>query len=221
MKTLPSRFPRFAFLEHRCLRLLTTSFSRPSRMALAERAIILLAATMALRRTEIASLHPKQRDGNKLTIMGKGDRVRTLTLDVVTLSVLRDIEALQGCENYYFPGRFGGHLHPCTVYRWVKRHVGEQWHLHSLRRRAAKVGFTKTRNIRAVQEFLGHESLNTTQLYINVTEDEVAAVAQAASLRSSTAPTSEITQSDQSHLVRSLHEISAQVRELGLELVIR
>src|SRR6218665_223154 len=86
---------------------------------LRERAILLLAATMGLRRTEIATLPPTARTGNKLRVLGKNDKTRELTLDTLTLDVLKKLEREQGSDSYYFPGRFGGHVHSATVYKWV------------------------------------------------------------------------------------------------------
>jgi len=146
------------------------------------RAIIALAAVMGLRRSEIAALHPRDRDGQQIRVRGKGDYIRLLTLDPVTHQLLLKLEVEQGSACFYFPGRFGDHLHPCTVYKWIKDAIGHDWTPHSLRRRAATIGFAGTKDLRAVQEFLGHASVATTQLYVATSQDEIAAVAASAAV---------------------------------------
>ena len=131
---------------------------------LAERAMLSLAAAQGLRREEIASAHPANRVGGNLRVIGKNSDERVVPLDTLTASLLRTIEIEQGVRDYYFPGRFGGHLHPATVYKWLKHHLGPDWSTHNLRHRAATVGLDGTGDLRAVQELLGHRSISTTQL---------------------------------------------------------
>lgn len=141
--------------------------------SLAERAIISLAATEMLRRTEIANLHPSNRTSHEITFIGKGQRERTVPLSSTTYELLCEIEKEQGVEAYYFPGRFGGHLHPSTVYKWVKKWVGDDWDLHSLRHRGATNGYRQTRNLRGLQILLGHAQISTTQIYTDVSNAEL------------------------------------------------
>ncbi|PDQ36524.1 MAG: hypothetical protein B5766_00325 [Candidatus Lumbricidophila eiseniae] len=196
---------------------------------LRERAILLLAATMGLRRTEIATLHPTARTGNKLRVLGKNDKTRELTLDTLTLDVLKKLEREQGSDSYYFPGRFGGHVHSATVYKWVKQHLGDQWTLHACRRRAATAGYRANKNVFAVQQFLGHASVATTQIYVNVSEEEVADIAQAASLGNThyarhiagLPPQQQPDPNSHATFLRDLASITGRAREFGFEIFIR
>ena len=140
---------------------------------LAERTIISLATTECLRRAEIAAIHPRHRVNDVLTIRGKGDKMRGVPLSATTASLLLQIEEEQGKNVYYFPNRSGGHLDPSTIYKWAKKWLGTDWHLRSCRHRGATNGFRETRNIRAVQALLGHSSLATTEIYTQVTLDDL------------------------------------------------
>ncbi|TAM68586.1 MAG: hypothetical protein EPN48_11335 [Microbacteriaceae bacterium] len=99
----------------------------------------------------------------------------------MTLAALVGLEGVQGRGSYYFPGRFGGHLQSSTVYRWVTERT-PGWTLHSLRHRAATIGYSRTQDLRATQELLGHASPATTQIYTAVSFADIQAVVRAASL---------------------------------------
>jgi integrase/recombinase XerC len=146
-------------------------------------AMLCLASSEGLRRTEITLAHPRDRVDDTLRVRGKGSKERTVPLDTLTLSLLRDIESVQGIDTYYFPGRSGdGHLHSATVYKRIKAVVGPDWTPHSLRHRAATVGLRATRDLRGVQEFLGHSSPETTQIYTQVHVDDLREISRATSL---------------------------------------
>lgn len=127
------------------------------------RLILALAAVLGLRRTEIATLRLRDRYAETLKITGKGAVSRRLKVDRSTLELLEMREAEVRFGEFYFPSRFSGHVHPCTIYRWI-RHTGH--HPHALRRRAGTNAHAKTHDLPAVQAFLGHASLDTTQHYV-------------------------------------------------------
>lgn len=151
--------------------------------SLSVRAMICLGACAGLRRSEIAGTHPNDRDADRLRLIGKGNKARIIPLDPLTLSLLRDLESFQGKDVYYFPGGADGHLHPSTVYKKMKAVLGD-WTPHTLRHRAGTIGLQKTRNLRAVQDFLGHASPDTTQIYTQVTAETLREVSEATSLSS-------------------------------------
>ena len=64
--------------------------------------------------------------------------------------------------------RTGGHLAPATVGIMVARELPGDWTCHTLRHRFASVAYRQDRDIRAVQELLGHTSVTTTQIYTAV-----------------------------------------------------
>ena len=184
------------------------------------RAILLLGATLGMRRTEIATAHPRHRAGRVLTVTGKNGKGRRIPLDDMTMAALDDLESRQSRDVYYFPGRSGdGHLHPCTIYKWVRAALGSGWSTHSLRRRAGKQGFERTKDIRAVQGLLGHESLSTTALYVHIDEDDMARVTAATSFQ--TQPQPEPTpakRSDMAALLAEIVDVTARAAAVGLNV---
>lgn len=143
---------------------------------LPERAMILLGRYAALRLSEITTLHTRQREGDVLRILGKGERTRMVPINDELMLILQRLESQVG-DDYYFPGQSDGHLHPMTVNKIITRVTGTN--PHSLRHAAATAAFRGTRDIRAVQVMLGHASIQTTQRYLHVNPDEVRAAAAA------------------------------------------
>lgn len=134
-----------------------------------DRAMILLARYGCLRLTELTTLHTRDRSGDRLRILGKGDKERIVYANEPLLFALHALERDQG-PGYYFPGLKGPHMHPISVNKIITRVTG--WNPHSLRHAGATAAYNATRNLRAVQEMLGHASLATTQRYLHL-DDEV------------------------------------------------
>ena len=143
------------------------------------RAMILLGRLAGLRLSEIANLHTDDRMFDVLRVVGKGDKQRDVPVNAQLAAVLDELEATQG-PGYYFRGRFGGHMHKDAVGKIIRRRLGKK--PHSLRHAAASSGYAKTHDIRAVQEFLGHASVVTTQRYTRVGLEDVRAVTDATML---------------------------------------
>lgn len=146
---------------------------------LPEKAMILLGRLAGLRLNEITTLHTDNREGDILRIAGKGGKVRMVPINDELGEVLDRLEAMQG-EGYYFPGRYGGHMHAQSVNKIITRRLGSN--PHSLRHAAATAAFRGTGDIRSVQEMLGHASLATTQRYLHIDPDAIRAAAAATSL---------------------------------------
>lgn len=146
---------------------------------------ILLAGNCGLRRGEIARARREhlQRDlvGWHLVVVGKGGHERHVP-------VPDDLAALIGARpvGWLFPspapGHEGRHVTPGCMGKWICRYLPEDFTTHSLRHRCATIALDITRDIRAVQELLGHASVATTQLYTLVRDDRIRAAVNAASL---------------------------------------
>ena len=126
--------------------------------------MVRLAAHAGLRRSEIARLRREDLTAWGLHIIGKGGRHRIVP---VTPDLRRLIE--ERPAGYLFPGRFTGHVHPATVQKHVREAAGVAPHAH--RHRFATQAYAGTRNLLAVQQLLGHESPETTQVYVALVGD--------------------------------------------------
>jgi integrase len=145
-----------------------------------ERLMALLAGEAGLRRAEVAVVHVNDmiRDmaGWSLIVHGKGGRQRVVPLTERLAAEVRQF----GAHGYLFPGQIDGHISPAWVGVIISELMPDGWTMHKLRHRFASRGYAGTRNLRAVQEALGHASVATTQLYTAVSNDEIRSVASAA-----------------------------------------
>lgn len=143
------------------------------RATIAEQAMILLGAECGLRVSEIARLDRNSRDGDWLTIIGKGGVTRSVYMSPELAVILTMIERTIRHGHYYFPGRsLGTHLHPSAVWRHIRNLVSIN--PHALRHRAGTVVYRNTGNdLRVTQEFLGHASSETTAIYVHVERDDL------------------------------------------------
>lgn len=130
-----------------------------------ERLMLLLASFGGLRRSEIAAVHADDMNEGFLFVVGKGGRQRFVPIHPLLLSYLERLAARGG---WAFPGRFSGHCHPDYIGKHLSRLLGPGWTGHSLRHHFATAAYNTTRDLRAVQELLGHASVATTQIYVGV-----------------------------------------------------
>ncbi|MGB7234482.1 MAG: tyrosine-type recombinase/integrase [Rhodococcus sp. (in: high G+C Gram-positive bacteria)] len=133
------------------------------------RMMILVLAFTGMRRGELARLHTNmlERDlhGYQLRIIGKGGHERLIPVDNSLASTLRALP-----QGWVFPGQINGHISPHYAGKLVSRALGDGWTAHTLRHRFASLAYAVERDIRAVQELLGHASVTTTQIYTYVPE---------------------------------------------------
>jgi integrase len=146
-----------------------------------ERIMMLLAASCGLRRGEIAKVRRDdlERDlvGWSLVVRGKGDHVRRVPLSDELGDELASLP-----PGWVFTSPRGGHLTAHHVGKLVSRLLPAGWTCHTLRHRCATAAYAATRDLRAVQELLGHAKPETTAIYTQVPDDAVRVAMRAADL---------------------------------------
>lgn len=141
------------------------------------RAMILLAAYQGLRASEVAAVHSDDvdLDSGTLKVLGKGGRTDYLPLH----DVIRELAATMG-QGWWFPARAGrqGHIKGQSVSdlltdaRERAGIVDKSLTGHSLRHAFGTELVRRKANIRAVQELMRHSSLQTTQRYTQVLDED-------------------------------------------------
>lgn len=155
-------------------------------LAIADRRVrlaIMLAGYCGLRRGEIARARREDMEpdllGWTLRVKGKGGHVRVVPLpDEVASEILR-VES-----GWLFPSTRPQDAGRPISARWlgklVARHLPGNLTTHTLRHRCGTVAYAGTKDIRAVQELLGHSKPEITQMYVEVADAEVRAAMLAA-----------------------------------------
>ncbi|MDQ6526454.1 tyrosine-type recombinase/integrase [Nocardioides sp. LHD-245] len=142
-----------------------------------------LALYAGLRRAEIAGLHTRDIHENALHVLGKGGHERMVPLHPELASMLRDELARRrvgtdpgrgwntqpAVDGWLFPGRNPDvHITPRWLGTLVGRSLGPGWTTHTIRHRFATQAYAAERDLRAVQELLGHSKPETTARYAAV-----------------------------------------------------
>lgn len=137
------------------------------------RLMLMCGAYAGMRRAEIAALHESWVTHVGLMVTGKGRKTRRVPIHP-------NLAPLLMFSDYAFPSpyRKRKHMSPDYVADRVES-VLEGWTTHSLRHRFATQAYRATKDIRAVQQLLGHASPTTTARYVLLDEDTLAAVVQA------------------------------------------
>ena len=157
-------------------------------LTLRDRAILELFYSSGLRLAELVGLNLGDVDAADRTVrvLGKGSKMRIVPVGRQALAALNDWLAVRaqlarGGEPALFVGRRGDRVSPRTVQKrvneWAKRQgTPTGVHPHMLRHSFATHVLESSRNLRAVQELLGHASLSTTQIYTHLDFQHLASV---------------------------------------------
>lgn len=183
---LRKSLPKYLTLEES--RKLLTSVKGPN----AERdyAILMLFLNCGIRRSELVNLNLNDVYDDRIRVRGKGNKERIVYfgssckaaidayLPIRNQRILSDNRAL-------FGSRDSNRISVTAVHRLVKKHIleagldPENFSAHKLRHTAATLMISNGVDIRTVQEVLGHEHLNTTEIYTHIENTELKIAAEA------------------------------------------
>lgn len=153
-------------------------------------AIIMLFLNCGIRRSELVGLNLTDIYEDRIRVVGKGNKERIVyfgtpcrkALDAYLIErnkkILTDNRALFGSRN-------GNRISVEAVHRLVKKALlqagldATQFSAHKLRHTAATMMLSGGVDVKTVQEVLGHENLNTTQIYTHIESTELKIAAQA------------------------------------------
>jgi len=127
-----------------------------------------------LRRAEIASLRWENIGGGWIRFIGKGNVERDVPIHPRLAALL---ERAPRTSEWVFPSPYSGHIHPTTLWGWVKGVAREAGlgdvPTHVLRHTCLTTALERSRDLRAVQELAGHASPETTAGYTRVSRDRM------------------------------------------------
>lgn len=153
-------------------------------------AILMLFLNCGIRRSELVSLNMTDVYEDRIRVIGKGNKERFVYfgsscrkaidayLPIRQKMVLTDNRALFGSRN-------GNRISVDAVHALVKKAFlkagldATQFSAHKLRHTAATMMLSGGVDVKTVQEVLGHENLNTTQIYTHIENTELKIAAEA------------------------------------------
>ena len=152
--------------------------------------ILTLFLNCGLRISELVSLDLNDIQQDALRVLGKGNKVRIIYLNDACQSAIRQYLAVRRPirgrdENALFLSSQNERISRSTVHAMVKKRLGEagidasQYSSHKLRHTAATLMLQNGVDVRAVQEVLGHDHLNTTEIYTHVDNESLRVAAKA------------------------------------------
>lgn len=163
------------------------SLGEGSPAGLRDRAVLELLYASGTRVSELCGLDVDDVDQEHrlIRVMGKGSRERSVPMGLPAMRAVREWLragrpqlAVEGSGPALFLGVRGGRVGPRTVRRIVHGRLAELTSMpdqgpHGLRHAAATHLLENGADLRSVQEFLGHSSLGTTQVYTHVSVERL------------------------------------------------
>lgn len=145
-----------------------------------ERLAIYFAMYAGLRRMEIAKVHTDDIADGTLHVVGKGGKHRLIPVHPMLHTELEAAIARRSLlgrrySGWLFPSPRGGHFTAGCIGKRISDQLPEGWTTHTLRHRFASQAYAVHRDLRAVQELLGHSSPEMTARYTAVPDGALAA----------------------------------------------
>ncbi len=138
-----------------------------------DRLIVRLIYATGVRVSELCAINVEDIDFEEQTIRvkGKGDKIRTVFVDEETLEETNRFIG-NTIEGPLFLGQQGNHISPRTVQHLFKQCAPAGITPHKIRHSYASELYRRSKNLRVVQENLGHSSIKTTEIYLHTDIDE-------------------------------------------------
>lgn len=182
----PKRLPKLILAPNEVKMLLQTPDIRTNG-GYRDRIILELLYDTAIRRAEVAGikLHDLDLDAGYIRITGKGDKDRVVPLSRRVCELVQNYilmvrpKFVAGTDaGYLILNRWGGRMDPNSVWAVVKRCVllsgiKKNVTTHTFRHACATHMLKNGAPVRHLQEMLGHESLESTQIYTHVTINDL------------------------------------------------
>ena len=157
---------------------------------LEETVILMLFLNCGIRRSELVGLNISDVYEDRIRVVGKGNKERFVyfgsacrkAIDIYlperNKKTLSDNRAL-------FGSRDNNRISVSAVHRLIKKYLlaagldADNYSAHKLRHTAATMMLSGGVDVRTVQDVLGHENLNTTQIYTHIENTELKIAAEA------------------------------------------
>ena len=156
-----------------------------------ERALFEVLLSTGCRVSELSAIKIADIDGNRIKILGKGNKERYVYLNVrASLSIEKYLQERNDTNPYLFCGHYRNpglasdeshpHLNKGTIEQMIRKmkkraNLETECYPHKFRRTCATMALRRGMPIEQVSKMLGHESIETTQIYLDLDDSELEA----------------------------------------------
>lgn len=183
---LRKSLPKYLTLEQSAALLQAVS----GRNAKRDYAILMLFLNCGIRRSELVNLNLTDIYEDRIRVVGKGNKERFVYFGSACRKALDDYleernNKVLSDNRALFGSRDNNRISVTAVHRLVKKALlqagldSTQFSAHKLRHTAATMMLSGGVDVKTVQEVLGHENLNTTQIYTHIENTELKIAAEA------------------------------------------
>ena len=183
---LRKSLPKYLTLEQSSALLQAVSGQNEKR----DYAILMLFLNCGIRRSELVNLNLTDVYEDRIRVVGKGNKERFVYFGTACRKAIDDYllerEKKELSDNRaLFGSRDNNRISVTAVHRLVKKALlqagldSTQFSAHKLRHTAATMMLSGGVDVKTVQEVLGHENLNTTQIYTHIENTELKIAAEA------------------------------------------
>ena len=153
-------------------------------------AILMLFLNCGIRRSELVGLNLSDVYEDRIRVIGKGNKERFVYFGsachkAIEAYMVERNEIVLTDNRALFGSRNGNRISVTAVHRLVEKALlkagldATQFSAHKLRHTAATMMLSGGVDVKTVQEVLGHENLNTTQIYTHIENTELKLAAEA------------------------------------------
>lgn len=153
-------------------------------------AILMVFLNCGIRRAELVGLNLTDIYDDRIRVVGKGNKERIVYMGSACKRAIDDYlverkQIILSDNRALFGSRDKNRISESAVHRLVKKHMlaagldASQFSAHKLRHTAATLMLSNGVDVKTVQEVLGHENLNTTQIYTHIENTELRIASEA------------------------------------------
>lgn len=183
---LRKSLPKYLTMEQSAALLQAVSGANEKR----DYAILMLFLNCGIRRSELVGLNLTDVYEDRIRVVGKGNKERfvyfgTACRKAIDAYMVERSEKTLSDNRALFGSRDSNRISVTAVHRLVKKALlqagldSTQFSAHKLRHTAATMMLSGGVDVKTVQEVLGHENLNTTQIYTHIENTELKIAAEA------------------------------------------
>ncbi|WP_125154535.1 tyrosine-type recombinase/integrase [Clostridium rectalis] len=134
--------------------------------------MIIIMLNHGLRVSELLNLKVEDINNEKIRVIGKGSKIRFMYLNNTTREAIRSYFCFEDIKSGKMFNITKEQVNNVIKGYSKKAKINKHVTAHTLRHTSATINLKQTKDLRYVQEFLGHSNLSTTQIYVHVLDED-------------------------------------------------